>query len=923
MEGIFSALDRYAKMITRLIQLYLPSMFLQPGHTAPDTPSPDTALEQARTQEGTATRRARAAPSRLATDLDHKQDLKTLGRKLDEVATRLGSAATPGDVSLALNTTTMASLNRSVTLASFIRSQGLPLPTDHFSLTGLAYAVTHRAMEHPLGNLSGALSWPVPLSADEQTRLGTLARQHTHHLGTTPSVSQTPGGLLEFLRYPLPLDSDTLNSPAKLLDALIDSPQAHLMGAALREGMQGIATPSSDTDYLLAAMTLQLDPESATAPHRNKLAGFDLASADHIGKPASFMVERLGQHLLRQGKVRPQTAAAAAHLLLAGHAPVFLINDIPASVTYGSPAWLNLAVAAATIEAQTPGKVANMSFAQVMQEARTAAVADPNVTAYAQKAALLDWGLANGVVATREDGLYTSETLTLLVDAFTARSALMANATLALDTELPSRREMALAELSKRFPGKEALFEEKVISVTTKHDTYTEGGKGVGYGKLLTGLHSMLDVAMMDLKHPDLVFFSGDSRIPLAELNANTTFGVADRFNQQFAEGIHNKKTAVATTIKHLIAQLPLEDRKNFEYGDLSFFQTTPYALGTGFFDKTRLQTKPELLVSIKRDGVTQSYEISFDKGTIAPIHNWQASARENRASNVVYKTEAFAAADGAALGERTDTAAVPDSFASPRTQAIADTFVKHLDLDHADIKAQARGLTTEDRRLNMAEGVGDFLLNLIPFRSAVINFQKGQYGEGAYDLALDVFGFLTAGAGTIGKAVKIGSSAASTASKAFKVARVIGAATINALNPLAGFGDMAAGGIALMGKGAMFVSAKAVKTVNTLRGSAASYDLLKTISKEHGPTLIGAYTIGDVTTEGVAVLKNNRWYKYDHRANRLYGAPISGNIAATNNTLRSPTGSRHYTVSTFDPADLNQPGVDAKAVENLSDIAL
>ena len=198
--------------------------------------------------------RSPQTPSALATDLGHKQDLKTLGQKLYEIATRLGEKPTASAVEQALNTTTMElthapSGDSSVTLAAFIRSQAVALPTDNFSLTMLAQAVSHRAMEHPLGNLSGALAWPVPLGADEQGRLGTLAQAHRHHLGNKPSVAQTQGGMLEFLRHKLPLWSDTLNSPAKLLDALIDSPQAHMMGKALREGMQGVATKNSDTDY--------------------------------------------------------------------------------------------------------------------------------------------------------------------------------------------------------------------------------------------------------------------------------------------------------------------------------------------------------------------------------------------------------------------------------------------------------------------------------------------------------------------------------------------------------------------------------------------------------------------------------------------------------------------------------------------------
>jgi hypothetical protein len=48
-----------------------------------------------------------------------------------------------------------------------------------------------------------------------------------------------------------------------------------------------------------------------------------------------------------------------------------------------------------------------------------------------------------------------------------------------------------------------------------------------------------------------------------------------------------------------------------------------------------------------------------------------------------------------------------------------------------------------------------------------------------------------------------------------------------------------------------------------------------------------------------------------------------SGKLAATNNTLRSSVEGRQYSVSIFDPADVNRPGIDANAVADLSDIAL
>lgn len=852
---------------------------------------------------------SQAQPSALRLALDKQQTLQGLGQKLNEIVAQLGSEASPQSVQAALKAAQIAaqphsSSARSLSLDTFITRQGLTLPTHYTSLVKLAQQVNDNALAHPLGNLGGALSWPVPLSADEQARLATFTQTHTHHLGNKPTVATTQGGVLEFLRYQLPLWSDTLNHPAKLLDALLDSPQARAMGKALRENMQGLATESSDTDFLLAAINLQLDPASATAFDRNKVAGFDLASPEHFGKPLSTVVERLQQHLIDQGKSSQATAGASAHLLLASRAPVYLVKDIPSNVTYGSPAWLNLVVAVATLEAQTPGKVANMTFAQVMHDAQAVNLVDKTVSENAQTAALLDWGAANGVMAKKHDSLYTPDDLKTLIDTFNTRVTQMMSATQALDTALPSRKEMALAELKQRFPGHEALFEVKAIKVLQRY--YPDNGAPARETVVMAGEHSMLDIAMMSSKDRNLVFRSSDSRLPIKELNANKRFTVLNAFEAELAKGIEAKKKAVGTSIQHLIAQLPLEDRQNFELGEVSFFQKTAYQLGKGAFSTTPLPTDKELMVSITRNGKTTAYAIDLDKGSITHALPWQAAAYEKHTGSRVDKTQAFAETLPAQAQPQASDAP-SDSFVSPRTLAIADTFVKHLNLDSQDIKDHAKGLTTDELRDKKIANVVNVVLDVIPFRSAIVNFQKGNVGDGVYDLAVDLFGFLTAGAGTVGKAVKIGSTALSTATKAYKVAKTIGAATISALNPLDGVGDLAVGAVRLAGNGLKQIGAKALQGVNKLRGATGSYDLLHAVSKEHGPTLIGNYKVGDLDVEGAAVLKDNRWYKYDHVANKPYGLPIEDFYPLGAPLLRAPPG------STFTPDYM-------KLFNNLSD---
>lgn len=262
---------------------------------------------------------------------------------------------------------------------------------------------------------------------------------------------QTKGGVLAFLSLGNPLPAEILRDPAKLLDTLLMSPQAQLMGKALQEKMQGVATPSSSTDYLLAAMTLQLDPESITEPDRHKIAGFDLASPELIGKHPATYLQRLREQLVQRGKATPETADVAAYLLLASRAPALLIKNTPSSVTYGSPAWVNLAITAAIIVAHTPGKVANMTFAQVMLAAPSAAVVDPALTLHAQREALLDWGVANGVIPRKADHLYTPEALNPLVQTFNARKQQRVDASAALKSELPSRKALAKEKLIERF----------------------------------------------------------------------------------------------------------------------------------------------------------------------------------------------------------------------------------------------------------------------------------------------------------------------------------------------------------------------------------------------------------------------------------------------------------------------------------------
>ncbi|WP_370002931.1 hypothetical protein [Pseudomonas sp. N2-3-1-14] len=224
---------------------------------------------------------------------------------------------------------------------------------------------------------------------------------------------------------------------------------------------------------------------------------------------------------------------------------------------------------------------------------------------------------------------------------------------------------------------------------------------------------------------------------------------------------------------------------------------------------------------------------------------------------------------------ERGVLAAPMDSFNSIRSNLIASAFVEHLELDDPSIKEEARGQTTLDELQGGPKPLDEFLLNLIPFRSAIVNFNSGNYGEAAQDLTMDIFGFLTAGAAVAGKLIKIGRSALSIGSKVLKGTRIIGAEAISLLNPFSGLNELAAQGGKLLLKGGRYALNKSLEAVNKLKGATGSYDLLKAASKSQGITATGTYKFLEQRVDVGATLQNNKWYALDPISQEPFGQPL------------------------------------------------
>ncbi|MGF6094515.1 SET domain-containing protein-lysine N-methyltransferase [Pseudomonas sp. 18175] len=759
-----------------------------------------------------------------------------------------------------------------VSLETFLQGSGLALPATWAALFELNQIVTRRAQVHPLGNFSGAQAWPIPLSVQAQQSIIGLLQSSTTGLAGLP-LADAHKGVLGYLLSGSSVTEADLRAPSVAVEKLLGSPKAQALGKAIQAKLEGFSSDSSVNAYLLAAIQLGLAPESLAAPARTTVAGFDLAQDGHWGRTAATVIESLGRHLLEKGRVTTQTADLGARLLLAKSAPQLLVKGIPPSVTYGSLTWVQLAIATARIEADSPGRALNLDYAQVLTLAEQLDTPEP-VLRQAQQNALTDWGVANGLL---NPPAPTDTEYERVKTAYNSQLAALKTANTLAQTPIPSRREMALDALKQAFPE----LDPTVFEAPTLHKAFLIPGRPGRF----PGMQSMLDIVMHGGQlGPNEHWVSQDSRIPITSFCQRYAAGKLDvsaAFKSAYDQAITSIEAGQQGLAKYLMSTLPPQDRQNLELGQLEFFHTNDYTLAMDMTSKPTLTNRGHTLqVKTTRGGEVNIYEIDTRNATIKQQNYLRARYTppyteknlHHRNANVVSKT--------VVLEPFKNTP--PSQMPSTRSDYIAQAFAKSLDLRNDDLLQLARGVTSFDEAASTSKAIGEFFLNLIPLRSAIVNFKNGNVADGLFDLSLDFIGLVTLGAGKAAQAGKALSKGFSSVRGAARAARFIGATAIEAVNPLSGAGDLALGGARLAVAGMQRVLSKGLEAVNALRGASGSYHLLKAVSKQHDAAATGAFKVAGERVEGGAVLHNGQWYAFDTATMRAYGSPLDDFTAYT-----------------------------------------
>jgi hypothetical protein len=809
----------------------------------------------------------------LNTALADHRDLQTLAKVLATTVAALPENAEPSAVSTALQENRMPVdptssfqrdqrfLQQTASLEAFIKDRDFTVPLTVADLKELAETVAEDAISHPLGNFAGALSWPVPLSVDDQREVFNVVACNSAGLEGLP-LEKPQWGALDYLVGALKLSASDLQDPINALEKLLDSPQAQALGAAIQRKVKGIATSSSVNDYVLTAIHLGLDPDAIEQPIRNHVAGFDLASDAYWGKPPSAVVSALASHLIARGRTSKDTAELAAHLLLARVAPQFLLKDIPAGVDVGTTAWANLCLAVARIEAEEPGKAAMMSFAQVMQLAD----GKPPASGSAQKGVLIDWAIANQVLDKRADGFYPDQQIETARNAFNKQQSALKAASELLEKPMPDRKAMALALLKKHF-GEGVDFEHKGLRINYGPETK---------GNRFSDPYSMLDITMQGLKLDEDWHVMPGSKIDLkafAALTRSAEFNVPRAFDEAFTQVTRHYKDIKQNLVMNAITHLPAEDRHRLNYGELKFFKENTYRRSAfPFVPDSLFHSSKTILVQAEYEGKKYAYAFDTVRGTAREVSTRPTDRQPQDAPNEIIKFDEFFPDDNShALKENRTFYRRPNVFDNPRIQQVATTVVKGLEIDGAAVKRLAAGRTTAEQRADTLASVGEFLLDLIPLRSAIVNWRDGKYKDAATDLALDIFGLVTAGVGAAAKVVKTVGKAGSALTKMLHGSRIIGAAAIGAFNPLDGTGDLLVGAGKLAVKGSSALGA----SVQKLRGIATASDLAEA-SKRFDSAATGTFKVGSHSVEGSAVMRDGHWYAYDAHTQAPYGTPLA-----------------------------------------------
>lgn len=767
---------------------------------------------------------------------------------------------------------------QSISAERFIQALGLPLPTSWQETLRLTQKIAMPLPAPPaLGDFGGLLGRTIPLAQSQQDRVRAI-------------VNESANTSIQSLITHAVTNTDSPVTPRKVLDQLIANPQAQALGQKLEAELQGISTPTSVNEWLMTALALELGITPET--QRNRIAGYDLNQPDNWGKPASAIIAAVNEHLERQNADVPDLRG---YLLLSRVAPQFLVKQLPENLVYGSNEWAVFSAAVSRIEQQAPGTAATMTFDQVIEFGNTSPVSERQAVqaALARRNAMVDWGIVNGFLIKNDDDNYDPAAIEHTQGKFNEQITELSTRLAVFSSPLPTRKALAEAEL-KKVLGDDVPLEKEFIKLGRQNRG------GIAY--------SIIDLYMSGRLKTDTLRSDSDKELlKKVEPKFDELPDIKEVFKETFTPYFDGVKEAFTSRIKSQISRLPLEDRKNFEFGGVTAYSVRLPLREDSDDDISQKQYKNIgrscLLFKTVRGEETTYYEFSISDQTIRkktdlpeelPIGATHIARGVDgdkyiegftrlpfdldkygighgglpppKVPVIIDRVKIQPASGTPGADEPNSTTAPLKTFFTTKTDAIATTVSEHFFSDKDSFETDASGETNFEKRYRENHQLNNGILNvIIPFKSAIENAIEGKWDEAIGDAMLDLISLYNPGAkggGIVNRTSKKTALGLLTGVKKF------GGAVLKDANLFADVADLTR----LLTKGAKSAASSLYDGVHSLQLSGRG---LLTAPNGLDSVSMGTFKHQGEIVQGAAAFKDNKWYALDPLSLKPYGAPL------------------------------------------------
>lgn len=573
-----------------------------------------------------------------------------------------------------------------------------------------------------------------------------------------------------------------------ILAALKDDPSA----------APGKASPSYRKQMILTRDLLVVDPKLGT--QRNHIGGYDLYSASNTGKTLLQVRTELEQHMAKELQLPLESAILLTHALLATVAPEFRVEGAD-SLRVGTLPLVSLRVQTALVEMASQGSSRLMSAEQIGSRALLKPISPEHEQLEAMHSAgpIYDWAVAQGVVSAEGD--YSPSALNVALVTYNERVEESRRMAASLDNAralLNTRTQVAEEELDRVCPGQSEFFNKPsvlfsasstVISVLT-HSHMVEtalnlsGKPKVTLSGLAAGPCSIKDLYMsgeltaenIHTKEWNFINPSDKTAFEALKRQLVNVKPIAAVFDQPFMQGLDHLANYQVIATKMLMSQLPVEDRRRLESGEVTVYGASTQE---GGLNQEEAQQKIGPILFLRDASGAKCYEL-------IPATNSYAE-RPELVSAMTFMSDSGTDSFGRIMRRRLTptlpvdievvahfpappmdqdaSAGLPNTFSSSRITEILSTLQReNLLVDRLLLMKQAAGTTYNEAVQQRLDAIDTFVVNtLIPFKGNIEEIASGdrrRVALGAVGLGLEIFGALLVVASAVSAFAKAGSIA-------------------------------------------------------------------------------------------------------------------------------------------------------------------